>query len=175
MHWSPMDFLWIIAYILLLLSSVLIRLSDQHWKTSRAAVALYSQSLFCRRAEFQSAGICCMSPPSGPVSAATHHFSICQNWQWHLWDVSRHSDRNITDKVNSLQAKSCKKHLVTSQRCKKKSVKQLNIDGKLTMIASAVILSEFIQRGIWHGQQCFMSILSDAEESCLFKQRYGGI
>lgn len=94
-------------------------IKDQY-PTVMAAVALYSQSLFCRRAEIQSAGICCMSPPGGPVSAATRHFSTCQNWQWRLWDASRHSDRNITDKVNSLQAKSCKKHLVASQRCKKK-------------------------------------------------------
>lgn len=130
-------------------------LKDQY-PTVMAAVALYSQSLFCRRAEIQSAGICCMSPPGGPVSAATRHFSTCQNWQWRLWDASRYSDRNITDKVNSLQGKSCKKHLVASQRCKKKkdfSVKRLNIDGKLI----CVILSACIPKKNLTGTvMCFM-------------------
>lgn len=152
-------------------------LKDQY-STVMAVFALL-QSIFilqtCWNFSLQESAVCPLPSPDSPVSAATRHFSTCQNWQWRLWNASGPSDRNITDKVNSLQAKSCKKHLVTSQRCKKKSVKQLNIDGKLTMIASAVILPECIRRGIWHGQQCFMSILSDAEESCLFKQRYGGI
>lgn len=55
----------------------------------------------------------------GPVSKATLHVSTCQNWQQCLQDAPRCTDRNITDKVNLSQVRSCEKHHASFQNCEK--------------------------------------------------------